>query len=68
MVYISVPEMTFRKAEQSYTLIQRTEKEKVFRYKSGNFESFVYTDDSGIVTLYPNLFKKYKLEYHVKSD
>ncbi|MBO8156363.1 MAG: putative glycolipid-binding domain-containing protein [Bacillaceae bacterium] len=58
MVYISVPEMTFHKAEQSYTLIHCTDKEKVFKYESGNFESFIYTDESGMVTLYPNLFKK----------
>lgn len=58
MVYIAVPELNFKKVEQVYTLIQEGKDNRIFHYKSGSFESMIKVAQNGLVSNYPELFKR----------
>lgn len=59
MVFINVPDLTYKKVKQSYELIKETTNNRQFYYKSGTFESTIEVDTEGLVLFYPELFKRY---------
>jgi len=56
VVYITAAELSYRKVNQSYTLLESRDDSALFRYQSGNFQESITVDSNGIVTVYPDLF------------
>ncbi|PPA93559.1 putative glycolipid-binding domain-containing protein [Brevibacillus laterosporus] len=56
VVYISVPDLCYRRVKQSYTLIETNINESIFTYQSGSFTENIKVGADGIVTEYPQLF------------
>lgn len=58
MAYISVPDLTYKKVKQSYKLLDTTNNNRKFNYKSSTFESIIEVDSDGLVISYPDLFTR----------
>ncbi|MGE7625278.1 putative glycolipid-binding domain-containing protein [Viridibacillus sp. NPDC096237] len=58
MVFISIPDMTYKKVKQSYTLIKDTVDSREFQYKSGTYETKIEVDINGLVITYPGVFTR----------
>ncbi|MGE6260465.1 putative glycolipid-binding domain-containing protein [Heyndrickxia sporothermodurans] len=58
MVFINVPDLTYKKVNQSYELLKDTSDKRIFYYKSGSFESIIEVDLNGQVLFYPELFRR----------
>ncbi len=56
VVYLSVPDLTFRKVNQHYTLLRDSNGIREFRYQSPTYESSIFVDREGLVVDYPGLF------------
>jgi uncharacterized protein len=56
VVYVSVPELTVRRARQRYELLSAGR--PVYRYESGSFRADLPVDDDGIVIDYPGLWRR----------
>ncbi|MCD7034354.1 putative glycolipid-binding domain-containing protein [Metabacillus sp. GX 13764] len=56
MVYVEVPSLQVRKAEQRYTYLGEKDGRRVFQYQSGSFDAEVLVDGDGFVVEYPGLF------------
>ncbi len=56
MVYLSVPDLTFRKVNQHYTLLRESNEIREFLYQSPTYESSIFVDRKGLVVDYPGLF------------
>jgi hypothetical protein len=58
MVYVAVPEMTFRLANQRYTCLESDQAGSVFGYESGSFRRDLRMDQDGLVTDYPGFWRR----------
>lgn len=58
MAFISIPDMTYKKVKQSYTLIKDTIENREFQYKSGTYETKIEVDINGLVIAYPGVFTR----------
>lgn len=58
MTFINVPDLTYKKVKQRYELLDDANDKRKFNYKSGTFESIIEVDSDGLVTDYPQLFKR----------
>ncbi|HKB28240.1 MAG TPA: putative glycolipid-binding domain-containing protein [Candidatus Limnocylindrales bacterium] len=58
MVYVAVPEMTFRLARQRYTCLESNAAEAQFRYASGSFQRDLRVDLDGLVIDYPGFWQR----------
>jgi hypothetical protein len=58
IVYVLVPEMTVRAAEQRYTCLERSEAGGLYRYESGSFRADLPVDGDGLVIDYPGLWRR----------
>ncbi|MFD3445292.1 putative glycolipid-binding domain-containing protein [Microbacteriaceae bacterium 4G12] len=58
MVFITIPELTLKKVDQIYTLIEEGKDYQRFDYKSGSFHSTIKVDMDGLVIDYPKLFNR----------
>ncbi|MGX1265474.1 hypothetical protein RKD55_003278 [Rossellomorea marisflavi] len=56
VVYLSVPDLTFRKVNQHYTLLRESSGIREFLYQSPTYESSIFVDRKGLVVDYPDLF------------
>ncbi|GLI85920.1 hypothetical protein ANABIO32_36810 [Rossellomorea marisflavi] len=56
VVYMSVPDLTFRKVKQHYTLLRESNGIREFLYQSPTYESCIFVDREGLVVDYPDLF------------
>lgn len=53
---MSVPDLTFQKVNQHYTLLRESSGIWEFRYQSPTYESSIFVDRKGLVVNYPGLF------------
>ncbi len=58
MVFVLVPEMTYRPARQRYTCLEMGPNGAVFRYESGSFRRELRIDPDGLVVEYPGLWRR----------
>ena len=58
MVFITVPDMTYKKVKQSYTLTKDAIEKREFHYQSGAFETDIQVDTDGLVIVYPKIFTR----------
>jgi hypothetical protein len=58
MVYVLVPEMTARPADQRYTCLEAGPDGSVFRYESGSFRRDLRIDPDGLVVDYPGYWRR----------
>jgi uncharacterized protein len=58
MVYVMVPELTFRAADQRYTCLAADAEGATFRYESGSFQADLTVDPDGLVVEYPELWRR----------
>lgn len=58
MVFISVPDLAFRKVHQSYEWIQKTGEKRKFCYRSDTYETVLEVDSYGLVVDYPEVFTR----------
>lgn len=60
VVYVSVPGLTARRAEQRYTQLSRDRLrgDSVYRYESGTFRADLPVDPDGFVVDYPGLWQR----------
>ncbi|KQU63577.1 hypothetical protein ASG66_04005 [Bacillus sp. Leaf406] len=56
VVYMSAPDLTFRKVNQHYTLLRESNGIREFLYQSPTYESSIFVDRKGLVVNYPDLF------------
>ncbi|WP_407701936.1 putative glycolipid-binding domain-containing protein [Viridibacillus soli] len=59
IVFISIPDMTYKEVKQSYTLIKDTIDSREFQYKSGIYETKIEVDINGLVIAYPGIFTRH---------
>jgi hypothetical protein len=62
MVYVAVPEMTYRQARQRYTCLESGVAGAVFRYESGSFRADLEVDQDGLVVDYPGFWRRAGVE------
>jgi hypothetical protein len=58
MVYLTVPELTVRAADQRYTCLDATDAGATYRYESGSFRADIRVDPDGLVVDYPGLWRR----------
>ena len=58
MLYVMVPELTVRAADQRYTCLELTDAGGVYRYESGSFQADLRVDPDGLVVDYPGLWRR----------
>ena len=58
MLYVMVPELTVRAADQRYTCLKLTDAGGVYRYESGSFQADLRVDPDGMVVDYPGLWRR----------
>lgn len=58
MVYVEVPEMTWRLSRQRYTCLEWGGDGGAFRYESGSFRRDLRVDRDGLVIDYPGLWRR----------
>jgi hypothetical protein len=58
MLYVLVPEMTVRAAEQRYTCLEQGEAGGLYRYESGSFRVDLPVDADGLVLDYPGYWRR----------
>ena len=61
MVYVAVPEMTWRLARQRYTCLEMRVAGATFRYESGSFSRDLLVDGDGLVIDYPGFWRRVDL-------
>jgi hypothetical protein len=58
MLWVLVPEMTVRAADQRYTLLERRADGATYRYESGSFRVDLPVDERGFVLDYPGFWRR----------
>lgn len=58
MVFLSVPDLAWKKVKQRYLLLEKAAGRRKFHYKSGNFETNIEVDADGFVLRYLGIFTR----------
>lgn len=58
VLYVMVPEMTVRAADQRYTCLELSDTGGLYRYESGSFMADLRIDADGLVVDYPGLWRR----------
>jgi hypothetical protein len=58
MLWLLVPEVTVRAADQRYTCLEKDATGALYRYQSGSFQADLRVDAAGIVIDYPELWRR----------
>jgi uncharacterized protein len=58
MLWVLVPELTVRAADQRYTCLEKSATGGLYRYESGSFQADLRVDSDGIVIDYPELWRR----------